>query len=456
MVSGAGGQHDLVAMAHALDGARSIIAVRSTRRQQRRTISNIVWSYANATVPRHLRDIVVTEYGIADLRGKSDRDCIAAMLAIADGAVPGWLIGGGRAGWQARAGFRLARRRRARNRAEHWRPPGGRARAGLLPAFPLGTEMTEVEQSLVGPLDCLKNAGYSDLLRACYLSGWRASVDLSDRERAALERLLLDRPPACATSDSRPRARRPASERLTGGRSSGACCAHELPPRLSRRQLRGRAQARRARPRDRVPQAQGRAVPGHRHACRRRPLRARLAEAAKTGEWRRGIGRLLGPDAAAAAARRRSSTCNPTWRPCAPRTRAASSRSIPAARCSRCSLMRAGDALVANELHPEDRANLKAAIGRDRRAKVMALDGWVALKSLLPPKERRGVVLIDPAVRGAGRVRAAGRWPGAGPEAVCHRASSWPGIRSRTCKPIDRFHAELAALRRAQAACVSS
>jgi acyl-CoA hydrolase len=84
VVSGTGGQHDLVSTAQALDGARSIIAVRGTRSHDRRTISNIVWRYANATVPRHLRDIVVTEYGIADLRGKSDRDCIAATLAVAD------------------------------------------------------------------------------------------------------------------------------------------------------------------------------------------------------------------------------------------------------------------------------------------------------------------------------------------------------------------------------------
>ncbi len=59
-------------------------------------------------------------------------------------------------------------------------------------------------------------------------------------------------------------------------------------------------------------------------------------------------------------------------------------------------LMRAQDTLIANELHPEELAHLKAAIGADRRAKVMALDAWVALKSLLPPKERRGIVLIDP------------------------------------------------------------
>jgi 23S rRNA (adenine2030-N6)-methyltransferase len=59
-------------------------------------------------------------------------------------------------------------------------------------------------------------------------------------------------------------------------------------------------------------------------------------------------------------------------------------------------LMREQDVLVANELHPEDWADLKSAIGRDGRVKLLALDGWVALKSLLPPKERRAVVLIDP------------------------------------------------------------
>ena len=58
--------------------------------------------------------------------------------------------------------------------------------------------------------------------------------------------------------------------------------------------------------------------------------------------------------------------------------------------------MRSQDVLVANELHPEERAALQTALGRDRRVKVMGIDGWSALKALLPPKERRGVVLIDP------------------------------------------------------------
>src|SRR5262249_54540797 len=85
VISGVGGQHDLVAMVHELADARAIIAVRSTRHRGRQTRSNIAWSYGNATVPRSLRDVVVSEYGIADVRGKSDRDTIAAIVALADG-----------------------------------------------------------------------------------------------------------------------------------------------------------------------------------------------------------------------------------------------------------------------------------------------------------------------------------------------------------------------------------
>jgi 23S rRNA (adenine2030-N6)-methyltransferase len=67
-------------------------------------------------------------------------------------------------------------------------------------------------------------------------------------------------------------------------------------------------------------------------------------------------------------------------------------------------LMRAGDRLVVNELHPEDFSALKALFARDSQAKVLQLDGWTALKSLLPPKERRGVVLVDPAYEAPGEL----------------------------------------------------
>jgi acyl-CoA hydrolase len=76
-------------MAHSLPEARSILALRSTREKNSKIASNILWNYGNTTIPRHLRDIVVTEYGVADLRGLSDQDSIAAVLNIAGFALSG-------------------------------------------------------------------------------------------------------------------------------------------------------------------------------------------------------------------------------------------------------------------------------------------------------------------------------------------------------------------------------
>lgn len=84
VVSGIGGQFNFVEQAFALKGARAIIALPATRRTGGKLESNIRWDVASVSVPRHMRDIVVTEYGIADLRGRSDADAIAALLRITD------------------------------------------------------------------------------------------------------------------------------------------------------------------------------------------------------------------------------------------------------------------------------------------------------------------------------------------------------------------------------------
>lgn len=118
-------------------------------------------------------------------------------------------------------------------------------------------------------------------------------------------------------------------------------------------------------------------------------------QSAKTGEWRSGIGRLLGPDA-----RKLPAPVAEVMAPYLDAVRAVNSGEAldlyPGSPLVARHLLREQDVLVANELHPDDRSALEVALGRDRRVKVLALDGWVALKSLLPPKERRGVTLIDP------------------------------------------------------------
>ena len=84
VVSGVGGQYNFVAMAHALPDGRSLMNLRATREVGDKLESNIVWNYGYVTIPRHLRDIVITEYGIAELRGKTDSEVIAEILKITD------------------------------------------------------------------------------------------------------------------------------------------------------------------------------------------------------------------------------------------------------------------------------------------------------------------------------------------------------------------------------------
>ncbi|RYZ63934.1 MAG: acetyl-CoA hydrolase, partial [Proteobacteria bacterium] len=85
VISGVGGQYNFVAMANELKGARSILMLRSVRiGKNGKSVSNIVWRPGHLTIPRHSRDLVITEYGIADLRGRSDEECIRRMLNITD------------------------------------------------------------------------------------------------------------------------------------------------------------------------------------------------------------------------------------------------------------------------------------------------------------------------------------------------------------------------------------
>jgi acyl-CoA hydrolase len=84
VVSGVGGQYNFVAMANELPDGRSLLLVRSTRHDGGELRSNVVWNSEQVTIPRHVRDIFITEYGCADLRGKTDEECVIALLAVSD------------------------------------------------------------------------------------------------------------------------------------------------------------------------------------------------------------------------------------------------------------------------------------------------------------------------------------------------------------------------------------
>lgn len=124
-------------------------------------------------------------------------------------------------------------------------------------------------------------------------------------------------------------------------------------------------------------------------------------EAQKTGEWRDGIGRLI----SAALPSDIAAILAPYLDVVRAENDGESIVRYPGSPLVARRLMRPGDRLVANEAHPEDAERLAALFARDRQSKALALDGWTALKALLPPKERRGLVLVDPPFEAPGEFR---------------------------------------------------
>ena len=193
VVSGVGGQYNFVAQAFALAGARAILTVEATRQGKARTHSNIRWNYGHLTIPRHLRDVTVTEYGVADLRGKSDADVIAAMLGVADSRFQGELSRQAKDAGKLPKNFEIPAGKRE-NFPERIKAALQPAReAGLLPSFPFGSDFTDTEQRLIPALQVLQEAQRSPLqLPGLLWQGLTRTPDTADVE--CLARLGLDEP----------------------------------------------------------------------------------------------------------------------------------------------------------------------------------------------------------------------------------------------------------------------
>ncbi|MFC6298806.1 acetyl-CoA hydrolase [Pseudomonas sp. CCM 7893] len=155
VLSGVGGQYNFVAQGHALEGARSILILRSWRESAGEVSSNIVWEYGHCTIPRHLRDIVITEYGIADLRGQTDAKVIEALLNITDSRFQGDLIEQAQKAGKLPKDFRLSPRF-ADNTPERLQAIQAR-HPRLFPEYPLGCDFTDEERDLLRALNWLKS-----------------------------------------------------------------------------------------------------------------------------------------------------------------------------------------------------------------------------------------------------------------------------------------------------------
>lgn len=198
VISGVGGQYNFVAMAHELPDGRSALLLRATRNGAGGVESTLRWKYGQETIPRHLRDLFVTEYGVADLRGKTDAECIVAMLSISDARFIDTLCSEAKFHGKLAAEFTIPeawRQHTPENLRLALRPFQSR---GMLPRFPFGSDFTPIEQQLAVALNWLKSKqanwrGKWDVFKALIRPGPPAYEEL-----AALVRMHLEHPKSLA------------------------------------------------------------------------------------------------------------------------------------------------------------------------------------------------------------------------------------------------------------------
>ena len=189
VVSGVGGQYNFVAMSHALHDARLIMMLRATHDNKDGMKSSIVWNYGNVTIPRHLRDVVITEYGVAELRGRSDGEVVKRLIAVADSRFQTELVRQAKAHGKLEADYEIPECFRHNlpeviaSKLKPW------SVAGLLPDFPFGTDLTEDELHMVRAMKKMKHASHhpSELLTMAVKSLWEGK----EAPPAYLQRLGL-------------------------------------------------------------------------------------------------------------------------------------------------------------------------------------------------------------------------------------------------------------------------
>lgn len=192
LVSGVGGQYNFVAQAHALPGSRSILMLRSTRQTNGETASNIVWNYGHTTIPRHLRDMVVTEYGIADLRGQTDSEIIKRLLAITDSRFQPELLAEARSAGKIEPGYEIPEAQLHNLPETIKQRLSALTEADLLPDFPFGSDFTPEELSIIRILQRMKESTEHPMqLVKALVSSMTGEKDVPE---AWLERLQLDHP----------------------------------------------------------------------------------------------------------------------------------------------------------------------------------------------------------------------------------------------------------------------
>ncbi|MCP5161572.1 MAG: acetyl-CoA hydrolase [Hahellaceae bacterium] len=194
VVSGVGGQYNFVAMAHEIDDARSILKMKSTRSTPEGVKSNIVLNYGHITIPRHLRDVVVTEYGVADLLGKADKDVYIELIKIADSRFQDELISQAKAVGKIPADYQLPAEYR-NNTPERLMSVYNKYKAkGFFDPFPFGCDFTAEELKIGKALKGLKaKTGTRGGMFKAILDAIKIK-DVPQDLRPLLQRMSMDNP----------------------------------------------------------------------------------------------------------------------------------------------------------------------------------------------------------------------------------------------------------------------
>ncbi len=174
VVSGIGGQYNFVAMAHALPDARCIMMLRSTRSVAGKIKSSILYKYGHCSIPKYMRDILVTEYGIADLRGKPDSEVIMEMLKVTDSRFQDELIKEAKLYGKLDPDFELAPEYKQNFPVKIESLLKTFQTDGHFVAFPFGTDFTAEEIVIGGSLKAFNGRRKTEILKKIFLELFRS------------------------------------------------------------------------------------------------------------------------------------------------------------------------------------------------------------------------------------------------------------------------------------------
>ena len=165
VVSGIGGQYNFVAMGHVLPDARVIMMVKSTKGSGKSLKSNIVFSYGHCSIPKHMRDIIVTEYGIADVRGKPDKEVIAEIIKIADSRFQHRLLDQAKKAGKIPQDYEIPEAYRNNTPQKIVALLKPYQAQGYFQPLPFGTDLTDDDLALGGALKALKKLSTENRLK---------------------------------------------------------------------------------------------------------------------------------------------------------------------------------------------------------------------------------------------------------------------------------------------------